>query len=162
VTQSDLPATSDVAVPAEPPVAPPAVPAPAIPAQAGPAHHGQHMPPLGKTRSTGICILLAIVTFGIYPLYWYFSVHEEMKKHSGHGLGGVVALLLAIFVGIAMPYLSSSEVGQLYARRGMRPPVTGMTGLWYFPGIFLLVGPIIWFVKTNGALNAYWRGLGAQ
>ena len=56
---------------------------------------------------------------------------------------------------------TSSEVGGLYSRRGQQPPVTGLTGLWYFPGIFILVGPIIWFVKTNGALNAYWRSVGA-
>ena len=35
------------------------------------------------------------------------------------------------------------------------------SGLWVFPGIFLIVGPIIWFVKTNGALNSYWESLGA-
>jgi hypothetical protein len=116
---------------------------------------------IGKVRGTGICILLTIVTLGIYPLYWYYQTHEEMKRHSGQGLGGLVALLLGIFVGIVMPYLTSSEVGGLYERRGQKPPVSGLTGLWYFPGIFILVGPIVWFVKTNGALNAYWRSLGA-
>jgi hypothetical protein len=35
-----------------------------------------------------------------------------------------------------------------------------MTGLWYFPGVLILVGPIVWFVKTNGALNDYWRSQG--
>ncbi|GAB2640648.1 hypothetical protein GCM10027270_31590 [Nocardioides ginkgobilobae] len=43
-----------------------------------------------------------------------------------------------------------------------KEPVSGATGLWYFPGMFILVGPIIWFVKTNGALNDYWKSLGAQ
>jgi len=116
---------------------------------------------VGKIRSTGTCILLYIVTFGIYGIVWYYSTHEEMKRHSGQGLGGVVALLLALFVGIVSPYLSSSEVGGLYTRAGRPAPVTGMTGLWYFPGIFILVGPIVWFVKTNGALNDYWRSVGA-
>lgn len=118
--------------------------------------------PVGKVRGTGVCILLAVVTFGIYTAVWYYQTHEEMKRHSGQGLGGVVALLLALFVGIVMPYLTSSEVGGLYERRGQRAPVTGLTGLWYFPGLILLVGPIVWFVKTNGALNAYWRSSGAQ
>ena len=103
------------------------------------------------------------MTLGIYPLYWYFVTHDELKRHSGTGLGGGLALLLAFFVGIAMPYITSSEVGALYERRGQQPPVSGVTGLWYFPGIFLfLVGPIVWFVKTNGALNDYWRSLGAR
>jgi hypothetical protein len=67
-----------------------------------------------------------------------------------------------MFVGIVSPYLLSHEVGGLYERRGQAKPVSAATGLWVFPGIFLVVGPIIWFVKTNGALNAYWRSLGAR
>ena len=118
--------------------------------------------PVGKVRGTGVCILLMVVTLGIYSWFWWYGTHEEMKRHSGRGLGGVIALLLAIFVGIVMPYLTSNEVGELYERRGQEKPVSALTGLWYFPGIFLLVGPLIWFVKTNGALNAYWKSLGAQ
>ena len=117
--------------------------------------------PVGKIRGTGMCILLAIVTIGIYGLVWYYKTHDEMKRHSGEGLGGVVALLLAFFVGIVMPYLNSNEVGGLYRRAGQQPPVSAATGLWYFPGVILIVGPIVWFVKTNGALNAYWRERGA-
>jgi hypothetical protein len=117
--------------------------------------------PLGKIRSTGTCILLTIVTLGIYALVWYYMTHDEMKRHSGDGLGGGIALLLAFFIGIVMPYLTSNEVGGLYQRSGQRAPVSAATGLWYFPGVILIVGPIVWFVKTNGALNAYWRSQGA-
>jgi hypothetical protein len=117
--------------------------------------------PVGKIRSTGTCILLAIVTFGIYGLVWYYKTHEEMKQHTGRGLGGVVALLIAIIVGIASPFISSNEVGDLYAHSGKEKPVSAATGLWYFPGVFILIGPIVWFVKTNGALNEYWKSQGA-
>lgn len=118
--------------------------------------------PIGKVRSTGACIALTIVTLGIYSLYWYYATHDEMKKHTGDGLGGGLALVLAIFIGIASPFLSSSEVGKLYERRGMRAPVSGVTGLWFLLLCwFFLVGAIVWFVKTNGALNAYWRSQGA-
>ena len=150
------------------PAATPPPPPPPPPPGAAPVQQAQYgapmMPPgagqLGKIRSTGICILLMIVTFGIYGWFWYYNVHEEMKRHKGDGLGGAIALILAIFVGIVMPYLTSNEVGELYERRGQAKPVSGMTGLWYFPGIFIIVGPIIWFVKTNGALNNYWASLG--
>ena len=116
---------------------------------------------MGKIRSTGTCILLTIVTLGIYGLVWYYMTHDEMKRHSGDGLGGGIALILAFFIGIVMPYLNSNEVGGLYRRSGQQPPVSAATGLWYFPGVILIVGPIVWFVKTNGALNAYWRSQGA-
>jgi hypothetical protein len=86
-----------------------------------------------------------------------------MKRHSGVGLGGGVALILAIFLGIVMPFFTPSEVGGLYERRGQAPPVSAVTGLWaLLLGWLFFVGLIVWFVKTNGALNAYWRSLGAR
>jgi hypothetical protein len=133
----------------------------AAPAGHAPTGHFNQNPAIGKIRGTGVCILLALVTFGIYPLVWFYQVHSEMKRHSGQGIDGGIALILTIFIGIVMPYITSSEVGALHERRGHRKPVSGATGLWYFPGMFILVGPLVWFVKTNGALNAYWRSLGA-
>ena len=146
----------------------PPVPAPASPNAGGvpvPVAGGPPMvgAPIGQVRSTGTCVLLTIVTLGFYTLYWYFKTHEEMKRHSGTGIGGGVALILAIFLGIVMPFLSSNEVGGLYERRGQAKPVSAITGLWaLLLGWFFFVGLIVWFVKTNGALNAYWRSLGAQ
>jgi hypothetical protein len=119
--------------------------------------------PVGQLRGTGMSIFLFVITFGIYGWFWYYGVHEDMKRHRhGQGLGGVLALFLAIFVSVVMPYLTSDEVGKMYQARGQAAPVSVMTGLWAFPGVFLLgIGPIVWFVKTNGALNSYWRSLGA-
>ena len=129
-----------------------------MPAYAAPMAAG----PVGKIRSTGMCILLMVVTLGIYGLVWYYKTHDEMKRHSGTGLGGGIALLLAILVGIVSPFLSSNEVGQLYERRGQVKPVSAATGLWMLLlAWFFLVGAFVWFIKTNGALNAYWRSLGA-
>jgi hypothetical protein len=156
------PVTSDVVEPTQSavPAAYAATPAPYGAAPVGHASMGSAQ--LGKIRGTGMCIFLSIITFGIYSLVWYYSTHDEMKRHSGQGMGGGLALVLAFFVGIVMPYINSSEVGGLYERAGMRKPVSGATGLWYFPGIFILVGPLVWFIKTNGALNAYWRAQGVR
>jgi hypothetical protein len=132
---------------------------PGVPAH---AQYARPAGPIGQVRSTGVQILLFFVTFGIWSFVYYYQTHEEMKRHSGEGLGGVLALVLSFFVGIVSPYLLSHEVGGLYERRGQQKPVSGLTGLWVFPGIFLLVGPFVWFVKTNKALNEYWRSLGAR
>ena len=126
------------------------------------AQYAQPQGPIGQIRPTGLTILLFFVTLGIWGLIYYYQVHEEMKKHSGEGVGGVIALVLAIFVGIVNPYLLSHEVGQLYERRGQERPVSAVTGLWFFPGIVILVGPFVWFVQTNNALNDYWESLGAR
>jgi len=117
---------------------------------------------IGQVRSTGLQLLLFVVTFGIWGYVYLFQTHDEMKRHTGDGIGGVVALLLAIFFWMAAPFLLSHEVGRLYERRGKGRPVSALTGLWFFPGALLLVGPIIWFVLTNRALNAYWRSFGAR
>ncbi len=119
--------------------------------------------PIGAIRSTWAVIGLSLITFGIYSLYYYFATHEEMKQHSGQGVGGAIGLVLALFTfGLVTPFLLPNEVGNLYARQGRPRPVTAVTGLWVLLGSFILVGPLVWLIKTNGALNAYWRSLGAR
>lgn len=118
--------------------------------------------PLGKVRSTGVCVLLFIVTLGFYSWYWYYVTHDEMKRHTGRGVEPVVALLVGIFLSIVMAFLTPNDVGALYERKGWARPVSAVTGLWaLLLGWFFFVGLIVWFVKTNGALNAYWRSQGA-
>jgi hypothetical protein len=127
-----------------------------------PAQYGRPLGPVGKVRSTWAVIGLNIITLGLYSFYYYFSVHEEMKRHSGEGVGGAVGLVLAIFtLGLVTPFLLPNEVGNLYARQGRPRPVSATTGLWVLLGSFILIGPLVWMIKTNGALNAYWRSLGA-
>ncbi|WP_409329860.1 DUF4234 domain-containing protein [Trujillonella humicola] len=118
--------------------------------------------PPGRLRPTGMTILLVVVTLGIWALVYYFQVHEEMRRHSGQGLGGVWALVIALIFGLVNPFLLSDEVGRLYERRGQDKPVSALTALWFFPGMLILVGPFIWFVRTNRALNAYWQSLGVR
>ncbi len=171
--------------------------------------YGQALPvqsgPPGTVRSTGKAILLLVVTFGIYSYVYNYRVHDEMKRHTGRGLGGGIALLLTFLAGVAMPFLTPNEVGALYTRRGEKPPVRAWTGLWViipivigysvfiatFVSVFAttstsegstgkelsagqgaslavgalvlvvssLAGSLVWFVKTNGALNRYWESL---
>jgi hypothetical protein len=122
----------------------------------------QHRP-VGEVRGTGRQLLLIVVTFGIWGLVYLFQAHDEMKRHSGEGIGGVLALLIGVLANfLASPFLLSHEVGGLYERRAQRKPVSALTGLWFFPGILILIGPFIWFVLTNSALNRYWRSEGAR
>lgn len=144
-------------------------PAYAVPAPAGyapavaPTAYGRPLGPVGKVRSTWAVIGLSIITFGIYPLYYYFATHQEMKDHTGEGVGGVLGLVIALFtLGLVTPFLFPHEVGNLYVRQQRPAPVSATTGLWVLLGSFILVGPLVWLIKTNGALNAYWRGVGAR
>jgi hypothetical protein len=114
--------------------------------------------PLGKVRSTGLCFLWAIITIGIYTYFWMGYTHAEMKRHTGQGLGGPLAVLIWFFVSPVMFFLTASEVGGLQERAGRQPTVSALTGLWI---LLPVAGTIVWFVKVNGALNDYWRSLGA-
>jgi uncharacterized protein DUF4234 len=117
--------------------------------------------PLGQPRGIGFGILIFIITFGIYGIYWAYKTHEEMKQHTGEGLGGVLGLVVWIVVSAVSAFVIPSEVGKMYKRDGREPPVTGWTGLWLFPGVFLIIPAIVWFVKVQGALNRYWESKSA-
>ena len=115
--------------------------------------------PLGQQRGVGFGIVMYIITFGIYGLYWVYKTQEEVKQHSGEGVGGVIGLVIAIVLGIATPFIIGSEVGKMYTKDGQTPPVTGMTGFWI---LLPLVGGIVWFVKVQRALNRYWQSKAGQ
>ncbi len=114
--------------------------------------------PLGQRRGIGFAILIFIVTFGIYSLYWVFKTQDEVKNHSGIGVGGVLGLVIWIVVSPVSWFLIPSEVGKMYAADGREQPFTGWTGLWV---LLPIVGAIVWFVKIQGALNRYWESKAA-
>jgi hypothetical protein len=116
--------------------------------------------PLGNRRGVGFGILLFIVTFGFYGLYWAFKTQEEMKQHTGDGLGGVLGLVIWILIGAVSAFVIPSEVGKMYEKDGRQPPVNGWTGLWLFPFGVFIIPAIVWFVKVQGALNDYWEAKG--
>ena len=68
--------------------------------------------------------------------------------------------MISVIFGLVSPFLLSHEVGRLYERRGQQKPVSAVTALWFFPGVFILAGPFICSVQTNNALNEYWRSQG--
>jgi hypothetical protein len=110
--------------------------------------------PAGQPRDIGTSILLAIVTLGIYTYVWTYKTHQEMKRHSGEGLGEVLGLVIYILISPVTYFVVPSEIRRnLYEASGQTSPVQGLTGLWL---LLPLVGPFVWFFKVQGALNAYW------
>ncbi|HSF61280.1 MAG TPA: DUF4234 domain-containing protein [Gaiellaceae bacterium] len=116
--------------------------------------HTGNTGPLGQQRGIGFGILLFIVTIGLYSLYWVFKTQDEVKEHSGQGVGGVLGLVIYIVVSIVTWFLIPSEVGKMYKKDGREAPFTGWTGLWL---LLPIVGAFIWFIKIQGALNRYWE-----
>jgi amino acid transporter len=110
--------------------------------------------PLGQPRGIGFGILLFIVTLGIYSLYWVFKTQDEVKEHSGQGVGGVLGLVIYIVVSIVSWFLIPSEIGKMYKLDGREAPFSGWTGLWL---LLPIIGAFVWFIKVQGALNRYWE-----
>ena len=113
---------------------------------------------VGQPRGIGFGILLFIVTLGFYGWYWVYKTEEEMKQHTGDGLGGVLGLVVWILLSPVMAFVIPSEVGKMYEKDGQQPPVTGWTGLWLFPFGIFIIPAIVWFVKVQESLNRYWEG----
>ena len=110
--------------------------------------------PLGNTRSVALTVVLFFVTLGIYGIYWVYKSHDEIKKHSGIGVGGVVGLVIWILISSVTLFVLPSEVRQMYEKDGRESPVRGVTGLW---NLLLVIGTAIWLVKVQRALNRYWE-----
>jgi hypothetical protein len=113
--------------------------------------------PVGQPRSIGMCILLFVVTLGFYGWYWAYKTQEEVKQHSGEGLGGVLGLVVWILAGFISAFVIPSEIGRMDAREDQPAPVNGWTGLWLVPFGIFLIPAIVWFVKVQAALNRHWE-----
>ena len=110
--------------------------------------------PLGQPRGIGFGILMMIVTIGIYGIYWMYKTSDEIKQHSGIGVGGVLGLVIYLVISWVMAFETPSEIGKMYKADGREAPFSGWLGLWW---LLPLIGNIVWFVKVQGALNRYWE-----
>jgi uncharacterized protein DUF4234 len=113
--------------------------------------------PIGKPRGVFFVILISIVTIGIYHLYWVYKVFDELKQHTGNGIGGVLGLVIALVINPVNWFVMPSEIGKMYRGDGRSAPMTGWTGLWI---ILPIAGWFVWTVKVQGALNRYWESKG--
>jgi hypothetical protein len=112
------------------------------------------MGPVGKVRSPLVVILLFIVTLGIYSIYWWYASFQELKDHTGEGVGGLLGILFGVCIGIVGIFLLPFEIGNMYEGEGKTKPMSWLTGFWNFLPI---VGGIIWVFKVQGAMNREWE-----
>lgn len=79
-----------------------------------------------KQRSIGVCILLSIITCGIYGIYWFIVLTDEANYVSGHandGTSGGVAFLLTLVTcgiyGYFWAYKMGERLAEAQHKRGM-------------------------------------------
>lgn len=89
-------------------------------------------------RNIVVCVILSIVTCGIYGIYWMIMLNNELNRLSGHPKdtgGGMVLLLTIVTCGIYALfwyYKMGRQCDELRAKRGQASDNSGV--------IFLLVG----------------------
>jgi hypothetical protein len=113
----------------------------------------------GAYYSTGLVIILMIITLGIWGIFWSYRTNEDLKAYNRDGLGGVLAVVLFLLLGVVLMFTIPNEIKNKYEREGRQSPVTALWGLWF---LLPLIGNIIWYVKVQGALNDFWVSKGAQ
>jgi hypothetical protein len=127
-----------------------------------------------RIRSFGVGFALSVLTLGVYGLFWYYFVNEELKDvgiakgDDNLARSSPTMSVVAIFVGgwvIVPPFLSVYNYGQRIKRaqrlggvpvRDQINPVVAF--LLYFPGLLLVIPYFahFWYVTKhqNAALLA--------
>lgn len=108
----------------------------------------------GTVRNIGPCILLAIVTLGIYTYFWVWWTQRETKAWQGTGVGGPLGFVIYFLVSPVTWFLVPAEIQQMYQRKGLQSPVSPWWGLWF---LLPIIGNFVWFIRVQGALNEFWE-----
>ena len=109
-----------------------------------------------RRRSIGVCILLSIVTCGIYGLYWFICLTDESNAVAGEqGTSGGMALLLSIVTcGIYYFYWSYKLGEKMDKARTYNNVAPGSLGI-----VFLLLSifglGIITYTLAQNEINKY-------
>jgi hypothetical protein len=112
----------------------------------------------GVYYSTGVTILLMIVTLGIWGFFWTYRTNEDLKRYNGDGLGGVLGIVIYLLISIVLMFTIPNEIEKMYQRDGRQSPISTVWGLWF---LLPLIGHIIWYVKVQRVLNEFWASKGS-
>lgn len=110
-----------------------------------------------QKRSIGLCIVLTIVTCGIYGLYWLYCLAEDVNlvtaRPNGPS-GGLVLLLSIVTCGIYSLYWLYRAGDDLDRRRAAQGQVMGHLGILYL--LLAIFGfSIISYALMQSELNEY-------
>ena len=108
-------------------------------------------------RNIGLCIVLSIITCGIYAIYWFIVLANETNAASGHaqdGTSGGIAFLLTLVTcgiyGIYWAYKQGEKLNEAKAMGNM--PVDSNAGILYLILELLGLG-IVGYALMQNELN---------
>lgn len=92
-------------------------------------------------KNIAVCIVLSIVTCGIYGLYWLYTMAEDMRVLSGDAAaptGGMVLILSIVTCGIYLWYWLYKQGTYIEGMKAARGLPTGSSAILYL--ILALLG----------------------
>lgn len=109
-----------------------------------------------QRRSLATCIILSLVTCGIYGIYWYICLADDVNTVTGRGgmSGGVVFLLTLVtcgIYGIIWAYQAGEALDALRVSHGR---ATGSQGILYLVLNLFGLG-IVTYALMQNELNDY-------
>ncbi len=105
-------------------------------------------------RSIAVCVILSIITLGIYMFYWIYKINEETDRISSIPpiiSGGTLILLIIVTCGIYGIYWAYKQGERLdEVRTRMGKPAGNLATLYLILGIFI---SIVAFALMQSELN---------
>ena len=131
-------------------------------------------PVLGAERNPNVVAVLSIVTFGLYLIYWWYTVNREMRDFARsvqptHPLAAsspgtsTLAVTLGAFVIVPIfvtAHSTARRVGEAMSLSGLPShdrPSPPLYMLMFTVGGLLLVPPFLYAPLLQGHLNRTWR-----
>lgn len=104
-----------------------------------------------KQRNIVLCIVLSIITCGIYGIYWYVCLTDDMNTAAEEqGTTGVMALLFTIITcgiyGFYWAYKMGEKVDALKLKNG---EPSGNSGILYIILSVLGLSIVAWAIMQN-------------
>ena len=109
-----------------------------------------------EKRSIATCIILTIVTLGIYSFYWMYKLHEETHAVAGETptvSGGMLILLTIVTFGIYFMYWCYKQGERVDKIHAMRGAPAGNNAVLYL--VLAIVFSIIALCLMQNELNTY-------
>ncbi|MCM1258715.1 MAG: DUF4234 domain-containing protein [Roseburia sp.] len=107
-----------------------------------------------QERNIAVCIILSIVTCGIYGIYWFICLSNDTNTAAGvDGTSGGVAFLLSVITcniyGLYWAYKQGEKIDMAKTSRGMSSSNSGILYL-----ILCLIIPVVaWAIMQNELNN---------
>ena len=114
---------------------------------------------IGKTRSPVTVILLSIVTCGIYTLFWYYTIMDDLNKSLNRQVVNPVAmLLLSMFCCPLLIYYILYKVDKGLGELGQTEGTAYKENftMWIILTVLCGIGGLVAMAQITDGYNALW------